>query len=82
MVEKLVLRDHPFGTKRVPLASGYYEVYNRDNVALMGANAPRKKRTFLLYAGGSPVYRKNVMRWRPRATRGFPCGNAATVCYF
>jgi cation diffusion facilitator CzcD-associated flavoprotein CzcO len=27
--------DHPFGTKRVPLENGYYEVYNRDNVRLV-----------------------------------------------
>lgn len=26
---------HPFGTKRVPLENGYYEVYNRDNVRLV-----------------------------------------------
>ncbi|CAN5788158.1 NAD(P)/FAD-dependent oxidoreductase [soil metagenome] len=33
--EKLTPRDHPFGTKRVPLESGYYEAYNRDNVTLV-----------------------------------------------
>ena len=26
---------HPFGTKRVPLENGYYEVYNRENVRLV-----------------------------------------------
>jgi cation diffusion facilitator CzcD-associated flavoprotein CzcO len=35
VAEKLIPRDHPFGTKRVPLESGYYEVYNRDNVVLV-----------------------------------------------
>jgi cation diffusion facilitator CzcD-associated flavoprotein CzcO len=35
VAEKLVPKDHPFGTKRVPLESGYYEVYNRDNVVLV-----------------------------------------------
>ena len=35
VAEKLVPTDHPFGTKRVPLESGYYEAYNRDNVALV-----------------------------------------------
>ncbi len=30
-----LLPDHPFGTKRVPLENGYYEVYNRDNVELV-----------------------------------------------
>jgi cyclohexanone monooxygenase len=33
--EKLTPRDHPFGTKRVPLESGYYEAYNHDNVTLV-----------------------------------------------
>lgn len=35
VAEKLVPTDHPFGTKRVPLESGYYEVYNQDNVLLV-----------------------------------------------
>ena len=30
-----LLPKHPFGTKRVPLENGYYEVYNRDNVHLV-----------------------------------------------
>jgi cation diffusion facilitator CzcD-associated flavoprotein CzcO len=33
--EKLIPRDHGFGTRRVPLESGYYEVYNQDNVELV-----------------------------------------------
>jgi cation diffusion facilitator CzcD-associated flavoprotein CzcO len=33
--EKLTPRDHPFGTKRVPLESNYYEAFNRDNVELV-----------------------------------------------
>jgi cation diffusion facilitator CzcD-associated flavoprotein CzcO len=33
--EKLIPRDHGFGTKRVPLESGYYEVFNQDNVLLV-----------------------------------------------
>jgi cyclohexanone monooxygenase len=33
--EKLVPRDHAFGTKRVPLEDGYYEIFNRDNVELV-----------------------------------------------
>ena len=35
VAEKLVPKDYPFGGKRVPLESGYYEVYNRDNVLLV-----------------------------------------------
>ncbi len=33
--EKLTPRDHAFGTKRVPLEMGYYEIFNRDNVELV-----------------------------------------------
>lgn len=34
-VARKLLPDHPFGTKRVPLENGYYEVYNRANVRLV-----------------------------------------------
>lgn len=34
-VARKLLPDHPFGTKRVPLENGYYEVYNRNNVHLV-----------------------------------------------
>jgi cation diffusion facilitator CzcD-associated flavoprotein CzcO len=33
--EKLTPRDHAFGTKRVPLETGYYEIFNRYNVELV-----------------------------------------------
>ena len=35
VAEKLVPKDHPFGSKRLPCESGYYEVYNQDNVVLV-----------------------------------------------
>lgn len=35
VAEKLIPTDHPFGTKRVPLESGYYEAFNRPNVELV-----------------------------------------------
>jgi cation diffusion facilitator CzcD-associated flavoprotein CzcO len=35
VAEKLIPKDHPFGSKRIPLESGYYEVYNQDNVVLV-----------------------------------------------
>ena len=35
VAEKLAPKDHPFGAKRIPLESGYYEAYNRDNVSLV-----------------------------------------------
>jgi cation diffusion facilitator CzcD-associated flavoprotein CzcO len=33
--ERLTPTDHAFGTKRVPLENGYYEIFNRDNVELV-----------------------------------------------
>ena len=35
VAEMLVPKDHPFGSKRIPCESGYYEAYNRDNVLLV-----------------------------------------------
>ncbi len=35
VAEKLVPRDHGFGTRRVPLETDYYEVYNQVNVWLV-----------------------------------------------
>jgi cation diffusion facilitator CzcD-associated flavoprotein CzcO len=35
LAEKLIPRDHIFGSKRVPCESGYYEVFNQDNVLLV-----------------------------------------------
>ena len=35
VAEKLIPRNHGFGTRRVPLETFYFEVYNRDNVELV-----------------------------------------------
>ena len=35
VAEKLIPYDHPIGTKRLILDSGYFETYNRDNVNLV-----------------------------------------------
>ncbi|MBI2799250.1 MAG: NAD(P)/FAD-dependent oxidoreductase [Gammaproteobacteria bacterium] len=35
IAEKLVPKDHPFGARRIPLETGYYEVYNQANVRLV-----------------------------------------------
>ena len=35
MAEKLIPKDHGFGTRRVPLETHYYESYNRENVELV-----------------------------------------------
>ena len=38
VAEKLIPKNHGFGTRRLPLESGYYEVYNQDNVRLIDIN--------------------------------------------
>ncbi|HJU20102.1 MAG TPA: NAD(P)/FAD-dependent oxidoreductase [Stellaceae bacterium] len=38
VAEKLIPKNHGFGTRRVPLESGYYEVYNQPNVKLIDIN--------------------------------------------
>ena len=35
VAEKLIPKNHGFGTRRVPLETKYYEVYNQDNVVLV-----------------------------------------------
>ncbi|RSU61350.1 flavin-containing monooxygenase [Sphingobium yanoikuyae] len=35
IAEKLIPTDHPFGAKRVPMETNYYETYNKDNVHLV-----------------------------------------------
>ncbi|KFY36860.1 hypothetical protein V495_07553 [Pseudogymnoascus sp. VKM F-4514 (FW-929)] len=38
VAEKLIPKSHGFGTRRVPLESGYYEAFNRPNVQLVDIN--------------------------------------------
>ena len=35
LAEKLIPKDHGFGTRRVPMETGYYEAYNQPNVTLV-----------------------------------------------
>ncbi|WP_420970028.1 flavin-containing monooxygenase [Bradyrhizobium sp. B120] len=39
VAEKLIPTNHGFGTRRLPLETFYYEVYNRDNVELVDLKA-------------------------------------------
>ena len=38
IAEKLIPKNHGFGMRRVPLETGYYEVYNQANVTLVDVN--------------------------------------------
>ena len=44
LAEKLIPKDHGFGIQRVPLESGYFEAYNRDNVELIDCSETPIKR--------------------------------------
>jgi cation diffusion facilitator CzcD-associated flavoprotein CzcO len=35
IADKLIPKDHGFGTRRIPMEKGYYEAFNRDNVRLV-----------------------------------------------
>jgi len=39
LAEKLIPTNHGFGTRRVPMETRYYEVYNQDNVSLVDIGA-------------------------------------------
>ena len=46
IADLLTPTDHPFGSKRIPLETNYYEVYNQDNVQLVNLKeAPIEKIT-------------------------------------
>lgn len=46
VADLLTPTDHPFGSKRIPLETNYYEVYNQDNVLLVDLrDAPIEKIT-------------------------------------
>jgi cation diffusion facilitator CzcD-associated flavoprotein CzcO len=38
VAEKVIPKNHGFGTRRVPMESGYFEVYNQPNVKLVDLN--------------------------------------------
>lgn len=39
IADLLIPKDHPFGSKRVPLETHYYEAYNKENVLLVDARS-------------------------------------------
>ncbi|MBS9402303.1 DUF4242 domain-containing protein [Halomonas sp. TRM85114] len=82
-----LLPSHPFGTKRVPLENGYYEVFNRDNVTLMdlretpieritsrGIRTSRQEHPLdvIVYATGFDAGTGSLSRLDIRGTDGLP----------
>ena len=65
--------DHPYGTKRPPIDTGYYEAYNRDNVTLVDVRrvAHRRDRRHRRAADGRwyAEYELDTHRLRDRLRR-------------
>lgn len=60
----LALKTYPIGTKRICIDSGYFEIYNRDNVELVDiSDAPLEKKTRagLIASGQSFVFDSVVL---------------------
>ena len=88
VADKLIPKDHGFGTRRVPLESGYFEAYNRDNVELVdllkdeplecitpkGVKTKVKEREFdiLIYATGFDGVTGSFDRIDIRGPNGVP----------
>ncbi|HKX56716.1 MAG TPA: cyclohexanone monooxygenase, partial [Xanthomonadales bacterium] len=72
-VSKL-LPDHPFGSKRVPLENGYYEVFNRNNVHLVDLRkTPIKRMTAAGIETETTVYPLDLVIY----ATGFDAGTGA-----
>ena len=59
VAEKLIPKNHGFGTRRVPLETNYYEVYNQPNVRLVDLNdtpIERITETGIKTAGGEYAF--------------------------
>lgn len=64
VAELLVPRDHPFGSKRIPLETGYYETFNRDNVRLVDVKSDPIRE--ILPAGlktGAETFDLDILIW-------------------
>ena len=85
VAEKLLPRGYPFGAKRVPMESGYYEAYNRNNVELVDLRetpieciTPRGVQTsvrefpldYLIYATGFDAITGEFTRMDIRGAQG------------
>ena len=64
VAELLCPKDHPFGAKRIPLETGYYETYNRDNVRLVDVKSdPIREVTPTGLKTGNEDFELDVIIW-------------------
>ncbi|MGQ4596689.1 NAD(P)-binding domain-containing protein [Nocardia sp. R6R-6] len=62
IAELLTPRDHPYGTKRPPLETEYYETFNRENVTLVDVKShPIEKVTSAGIVTGNATYELDVI---------------------
>ena len=56
VAEMLCPRDHPYGTKRPPIDTDYYQTFNRDNVTLVDVRGRNGLRLADKWAEGPRTY--------------------------
>lgn len=93
VAEKPIPTDHPFGSKRVPMETNYYETYNEKNVHLVDVRAtPIEEVTcsgirtsaasyeldVIVYASGFDGVTGSLDRMDIRGTKGLPLKEAWT----
>ena len=66
IAEKLIPKDHGFGTRRVPLETNYYEVYNQDNVRLVDLQRDADRAH---HAGGTQDFKRGLTSSTSSSTR-------------
>ena len=70
VAEKLIPKNHGFGTRRVPLETNYYEVYNQPNVKLVDINeTPIERITPRASRPATPSTSSTSSSTRPASTR-------------
>ena len=79
VAEKLIPKNHGFGTRRVPLETGYFEVYNQPNVKLVDINeTPIERITPRGIRTSEPSTASTSSSTRPVSTRSPAPSTAST----
>ena len=80
VAEKLIPKNHGFGTRRVPLETRYYEVYNQPNVTLVDVNETPIERITPSAASrpAMPSTSSTSSSTRPGSTRSPAASTAST----
>ena len=79
VAEKLIPKNHGFGTRRVPLETGYYEVYNQPNVTLVDINETPIERITPTGLKTSAQTTSSTSSSTPRASTPSPAASTASI---